>query len=277
VKQLLISFLLLLLGLVPSTQAQSLSSATLTGLKFEQKLNTQLNLALPFKDETGRPVKLGDYFGSKPVILDLGYYECPMLCSLVLNGLIESLQSVDGNIGKDFEVVCVSISPTETPALAAAKKRTYVKRYARPGAAAGWHFLTGDSPAIKELANEVGFEYIYDPQSKQYAHASGLVITTPEGKVSKYFFGVSYAPEDLQSALSAASAKQVGSRVHDLLILCCSFLPLIGKHSAAVLRAVRIGGVLVLFGLIGYVIWSAAQPKTATEPDQAEPAAKERS
>lgn len=242
---------------------QPLSATTLVNLVYEQKVGAQVDSQLPFRDESGREVTLGAYFGRKPVILDLGYYECPMLCGLVLNGLIESLQSVNGSIGKDFEIVCVSISPSETPALARAKKQNYLRLYGRAGAAVGWHFLTGQEPAIRRLAKSVGFNYAYDPTVKQYAHPSGLVVLTPDGKVSKYFFGVSYSPHELQSALDSARVEKVGSPVKELFLLCCSFFPLVGKHSATILLLVRILGVLVLAGLVGYVVRSSCRPQKA--------------
>ncbi|HWI58283.1 MAG TPA: SCO family protein, partial [Bacillota bacterium] len=206
-----IGFLLVSFLLVFCPPAQALSDTTLAGISFEQKLNTQVSLDLPFRDEAGNPVRLGNYFGHKPVILVLGYYECPMLCSLVLNGMVESLEDLKWSIGNQFEVVNISINPRESPALAAAKKRNYLKRYGRAGAEPGWHFLTGEEPAIQRLADEVGFQYAYDAASRQYAHPSGLIILTPEGKVARYFFGVTFASSEVYAALKAASGNQIGS------------------------------------------------------------------
>jgi protein SCO1 len=234
---------------------QPLPASQLTKLTFDQKLGTQVDLSLLFKDEKGQAVKLGDYFGRKPVILDLGYYECPMLCTLVLNGLVQGLQGMQPTIGKDFEVVCV------------------LRLYDRAGAESGWHFLTGNAPAIKALADAVGFHYAFDPSVRQYAHPSGLVILTPEGKVARYFFGVKFASGDLQTVLSRAAAKKVGSPVQQLLILCCSFLPLIGKYSGTILLLVRVAGglvVLALAGLIVHAFWREPKRGGSLEPAQAE-------
>src|SRR5438105_2374187 len=173
----------LLAVLVSTAHSQLLTDETLAKLSFEQKLSSQASLDLVFRDEAGRQVRLGEFFGHKPAILVLGYYECPMLCTLALNGMVEALEDIKWNIGNQFDVINVSINPRETSALAAAKKRTYLKRYGRAGAAHGWHFLTGDEPAIEQLARQVGFQYAYDPSSRQYAHPSGLIILTPQGKV----------------------------------------------------------------------------------------------
>ena len=218
--------ILLAVGVQSPGHAQALSDAALARISFEQKLNAQVSLDLPFRDESGQAVRLGDYFGRKPVILVLGYYQCPMLCTLVANGMIESLEDVKWSIGHEFDVVHVSIDPRETPELAAAKKRNYLKRYGRSGAAQGWHFLTGQDAAIKRLADEVGFQYAYDAPSHQYAHASGLIILTPQGKVARYLFGVTYSPADLFQALAVASANKVGSPVQRLILLCFHYNPI---------------------------------------------------
>jgi protein SCO1 len=234
---------------------QPLAAPQVTRLTFDQKLGMQVDLSLPFKDEQGKSVTLGDYFGRKPVILDLGYYECPMLCTLVLNGLVQSLQQMQPSVSRDFDIVCVSISPTEDPALAAAKKRTYLKRYNREGAEAGWHFLTGQERAIRGLADQVGFHYAYDPSAGQYAHPSGIIVLTPDGKVARYFFGVAFPTADLSGALADAGSRRVGSPVKQLLILCFQHLPLIGKYSGSVMLAVRIGAVAVVLALLGGIMW----------------------
>ena len=233
---------------------QTLPDATLASIRFDQKLNTRVSLALPFRDEEGRQVRLGQYFGRKPVLLVLGYYECPMLCTLVLNGMVESASDMKWSIGREFEVVDVSINPKETPALAASKKRAYVKRYGRTGAAQGWHFLTGDEPAIRQLAGEVGFRYAYDPVSKQYAHPSGLVILTPEGKVSSYLFGVTYAPKKLYESLQAASSRKVGSPIQQLVLLCFCYNPITGKYSGPIVAALRGFGLVTILGVSWLIV-----------------------
>ncbi len=244
-----------------SLRAQTLSEDALAQIRFEQKLNAQITLSLPFQDESGKPVQLDQYFGRKPVLLVLGYYECPMLCTLVLNGMVESAADMKWSIGKDFEVVDVSISPSEGPPLAAAKKRTYVKRYGRSGAAAGWHFLTGNETSIRRLADEVGFRYAYDPASKQYAHPSGLVVLTPEGKVSRYLFGVTYAPAELFAALRQASSNQVGSPIQQLILLCFHYNPITGKYSGTIIVILRLLGGATVLGLLGLVVALACRPR----------------
>lgn len=237
----------------PCAPAATLSDAALTQLTFDQKLNAQVSTDLAFTDENGTPVQFGDLLHGKPVILVLGYYQCPMLCTFVLNGMVESLEDIKWNMGKEFEVINVSISPEETPTLAAAKKRSYLKRYGRTGAAKGWHFLTGKPPAIETLAREVGFHYAYDPASRQYAHPSGLVVLTPQGKVSGYLFGVTYAPGELFSLLQKASANQVSSPIRKLILLCFHYNPITGKYGLAIMVVLRVMGALTLIGLGGLV------------------------
>jgi protein SCO1 len=247
-------FLYLFICFLPKGDAQGLLDADLKKITFEQKLNQQVSHDLHFLDEDGHKVKLGGYFGKRPVILVLGYYGCPMLCTLVFNGMVEGLQELKGGIGDEFEVVHISIDPHETPALAAAKKKTYLRRYGRAGAEKGWHFLTGDEASIQQLANEVGFHYAYDEKSKQYAHPSGLIILTPEGKVSHYLFGVNYSGEEINSALKVASAGRVGSPVEQLLLLCFHYSPMTGKYATAVMIAVRISAAATVLLLARWII-----------------------
>ncbi|MDB6021411.1 MAG: uncharacterized protein JWQ04_1268, partial [Pedosphaera sp.] len=197
-----LAFVLILLSssLVETTPAQTISDDALRKISFDQKLGANVSPELRFRDESGKLVRLGDYFGKKPVILVLGYYGCPMLCTFVLNGMIGSLQDIKWEIGNQFEVINVSIDPHETPALAAAKKKAYVRRYGRHDASEGWHFLTGEEPAIRRLAKEVGFGYAYDERVKEFAHPSGLVILTARGKVSRYLSGVVYSTKELNDA-----------------------------------------------------------------------------
>jgi len=233
-----------------SAGAQSLTDSQLSSISFDQKLNAQVTLNLPFRDESGKTVQLGDYFGAKPVVLVLGYYGCPMLCTLTFNGMVEAMNDMKWSIGDQFNVVHVSINPQEKPELAAAKKKTYLRRYGRPGAAAGWHFLTGDEPAIRKLADEVGFHYAYDPTVKQYAHPAGLVILTPDGKVSKYFFGITFSPSKIYAALQGASQKKVGSPIERLVLLCFHYSPIKGKYGALIMTMIRIFALITLFALI---------------------------
>ena len=201
----------LLGALSPHARGQSFGGSVASKIGFDQKLDAQVPLDIPLKDEAGKPVRLGDFFGERPVILTLVYHECPMLCNEVLNALTRGLKGLTFDVGDQFEVVTVSINPAETPELAAAKKAGYLKRYGRPGAERGWHFLTGDEGSIRRLAQSVGFRYVYMPESKQYAHAAGIVLLTPRGRVARYFFGISYAPRDLRLGLTEASAGKIGS------------------------------------------------------------------
>jgi protein SCO1 len=232
----------------------------------DQKLNDSVPLNLTFRDEHGKTVKLAQYFGSKPVILTLVYYSCPMLCTQILNGLDRSLENIPMTIGSDFNVVTVSIDPTEKPVLAEAKQELYTGMYRRPGAAEGWHFLTGDEPQIKRLADAVGFRYAYDPDSKQYAHASAIMLLTPEGRISRYFYGVAYPERDLRLGLVDASSGKIGSPVDQLLLFCYHYDPHTGKYGLLISRVIQLSGALtVVLGAIGlfvlfrgehYVPWS---------------------
>ena len=222
-------------------------------VKIEQRLNEQVPLDLVFRDETGREVALQEYFGSKPVILVLAYYRCPRLCSQVLNNLTESLSAIDYSIGKEFNVVTVSFDPREKPDLAAAKKEAYIDRYGRPGAADGWHFLTGDEAPIKSLADVVGFGYSYDAKTDQYAHASGIMILTPAGKISRYYYGLEYLPRDLRFGLEDASAGNIGNPVSSpLRMLCFAYDPATGKYSLQIMLLVRLAGLLTVLILAGF-------------------------
>ena len=244
--------ILLLLTSAIALHAQSLTDTQLSSIRFDQRLDSQISLDLPFRDENNKAVALGNYFGQKPVVLVLGYYQCPMLCTLTFNGMVEALDDMKWSIGDQFNVVHVSIDPKETPQLALAKKRTYLKRYGRAGAAAGWHFLTGAEPAIRKLADEVGFHYAYDPSVKQFAHPSGLIILTPDGKVSKYFFGVRFSPPKLFAALQDASAQKVGSPIERLVLLCFCYSPIHGKYGVLIMTIIRVLGAATL----GLMAWA---------------------
>ena len=258
------------------TRSSALTDSALARLTLEQKLNAQVPLDLQFKDESGKQVRIGDLLGARPAILVLGYYECPMLCTMVMNGMVESLEDVKWSIGREFSVINVSINPLETPGLAAAKKRTYLKRYGRAGAAEGWSFLTGQEPAIRQLAEQVGFQYAYDQASKQYAHPSGLIVLTPQGKVAAYLFGVSYAPKDLFAALNSASSNKITSPIRKLILLCFHYNPITGKYGPRIMLMVRIMSLVTVIGLIWLVAAGATgrgskrlAPKTiAPQPGQ---------
>jgi protein SCO1 len=222
-----------------------------------QHLNQQLPLDSAFVDETGKPVKLGDYFGKKPAILSLVYYTCPMLCSEELDGLTSSLEMVKLTPGKDFDVVIVSIDPSDTPEQAAKSKALYVKRYGRPETAAGWHFLTGQRPAIDAVTNAVGFGYVRVPgpdgKLTQFAHASSIEIVTPEGKLAQYYLGVEYSPKDMLLGLIDASGNKIGSPVANILTYCYHYDPQTNKHSLIVARVVQFGGMITVAGLGGFM------------------------
>jgi cytochrome c oxidase subunit II len=219
-------------------------------VRFDQRLDQQVPLDLNFRDESGQSVRLADYFGKKPVILSLVYYECPMLCTQVLNGQVTSLEQISFNVGEQFNVVTVSFNPRETPALAAAKKDMYLSKYGRPGAEQGWHFLTGDPKAIAALADSVGFHYVYDALLNQYAHASGIMVLTPEGRISRYFYGIDYSPRDLRLGLVEASAGKIGSPVDQIMLLCYHYDPATGKYGVLVTNSLRIGGVIIVVLLV---------------------------
>jgi protein SCO1 len=231
------------------TQGVGVRPELLKEVGVDQKLNDSIPLDLTFRDEHGNLVPLRQYFGSKPVILSLVYFNCPMLCTQVLNGLDRSLELIPMSIGKDFNVLTVSIDPTDRPVLAEAKQAVYLGMYGRPGAAEGWHFLTGDQPEIKELATAVGFRYAYDPDSKQYAHASAIMVLTPTGKISRYFYGISYPERDLRLGLVDASQGKIGSPVDQVLLFCYHYDPHTGKYGLLISRVLQLaGGLTVLYG-----------------------------
>jgi protein SCO1/2 len=229
----------------------------LNGVGIEQHLNTQLPLALTFTDDAGKQVTLGSYFGKRPAILALVYYQCPMLCSEELNGLTSSLQMVRYVPGKDFNVVVVSIDPSEGTELAAAKKRTYLKRYGHPETADGWHFLTGTQPNIDALCKAVGFGYVKIPgpdgKLTQFAHASSIQIVTPEGKLAQYYMGVEFSPKDLLLGLNEASSNRIGSPVDNILTYCYHYDPKTNTHDLIIARVIQLGGLLTLVLLGGFM------------------------
>jgi len=238
----------------------------LTEIGLDQKLDAQLPLALPFKDEAGRDVRLGDYFGKRPVVLTLVYYECPMLCTQVLNGLASSIGVIQFNVGQQFDIVTVSFDPGETPELARAKKASYIERYNRQGAAAGWHFLTGTPKSIEALTKAVGFRYAYNPAIDQFAHVSGIMVATPDGKLSHYFYGIEYGPRDLRLALIEAADRKIGSPVDQLLLYCFHYDPKSAKYSVAVMRLVRSAGIATVMALVAGIVVMRRRDKTTTRP-----------
>jgi protein SCO1/2 len=214
-----------------------------------QNLNQPIPLALTFKDDLGRSVRLGDYFGKKPVILNLVYYNCPMLCGEVLSGLEHSLRMMKLELGRDFDVVTVSFDPKDTPELAAKKKAETLQRYQRAGAEQGWHFLVGQPDAIDALTKAAGFEYQYDGKTQQFAHATAIMIVTPTGKIAQYYYGVEYPPKDLRLGLVEAGQGRIGNVVDQLLLYCYHYDPTQGKYSATILRVLRLAGVATMLSL----------------------------
>jgi protein SCO1/2 len=217
----------------------------------DQRLDGQVPADLEFRDETGRTVHLGDYFGRKPIVLALVYFRCPMLCTLVLNGLLEGLRGMpDMNIGEQFEVLTVSFDPKDTPEAAAKKKQSFVESYARPGVAEGWHFLTGQQPAIDRLTAAVGYRYKYDEKLDQYIHPAAIMILTPDGRITRYFYGIKYASRDVRLGLVEASQGKIGTPTDQILLYCFHYDPTVGKYTANILRIMQFVGVVTI-GLLG--------------------------
>jgi len=261
-KRLLLALapLALALALAPPVYAQGLAPddagdpakakpGLLSRVGIDQHLNQQVPLQLVFNDESGREVQLGEFFGKRPVILAMVYYECPMLCTQVLNGLVSSLGVLNFDVGREFDVVAVSINPKEMPALAAEKKRAYLERYKRPQSAAGWHFLTGKEENIKQLAAAVGFRYAFVPEIQQYAHGAGIEILTPKGVIAKYFYGIEFSARDIRFGVIEASDERIGTPIDDVLLLCYHYDPSTGKYGTVAIDAVRIGAVATMLGL----------------------------
>jgi protein SCO1/2 len=241
----------------------------LHGVNIEQHLGQQTPLDLQFRDEAGHAVRLSRYFGAKPVILVLAYYRCPRLCTEVLNGLEHGLEGIASlDIGRNFNVLTISFDPRETPELASAKKVVYVEKYGRPGAAGGWHFLTGDQTSIKQLTEAVGFHYNYDPRSDQFAHASGIMVLTPDGKLARYFYGIQYSPRDLRLGLVEASSGKIGSPVDQLLLFCFHYDPTTGQYTPAIMNFVRLAGAATLAALGAFLLkmWRSERRKSRSAP-----------
>jgi protein SCO1 len=221
---------------------------------FDQKLGAQLPLDLTFTDETGKTVRLGEYFGQKPVVMLITYYNCTMLCPLLLDGLVRTLRPVRLDMGTHFTVLTVSINPRETSAIAASRKELYSQRYGRPGAERGWHFLTGKADAIAALTQAVGFRYVYDKKKDEYAHASGVVILTPEGKAARYLYGVEFSPRDMRLALVEAANNTIGTPVDQILLFCYHYDPLTGKYGVIIMNVLRLAGSATALALGAFVV-----------------------
>ncbi len=222
-----------------------------------QHLDAQIPADLTFVDDSGKPVKLGGYFGRKPLILNLVYFNCTMLCGQELAGLASAMRLIKFDVGNEFDVITVSFDPRETPAMAAAKKNDYVARYGRANAASGWHFLTGQAPAIDALTKAVGFQYQYDSRTNQYAHATAIVVLTPQGRISRYLYGVDFPPKDLRLALVEASQEKIGNPVDAVLLYCYHYNPQTGKYGAVISNILRLAGavtILIIGGML-LILW----------------------
>jgi len=237
--------------------------APLREIGFDQNLDREVPLDIPFTDEQGRAVRLGEYFGARPVVLALVYYDCPMLCTQVLNSLTSTLKLLSLDPGRDFDVVIVSFDPREKPALAAAKKAAYLDRYKRPGAAGGWHFLTGRQPSIDRLTKAAGFRYVWDESLRQFAHPTGVIVLTPQGRVSRYLFGVEYGPRDLRFALIDASAGKIGTPVDQVLLYCYHYDPETGRYGLVIMRVVRLAGAATVLALGTFIVAMVRKEKHA--------------
>ncbi|MGA6983055.1 MAG: SCO family protein [Candidatus Sulfotelmatobacter sp.] len=242
----------------------------LQNVGIEQHLDAQVPPDLAFMDESGKAVKLGDYFGRKPLILNLVYYNCTMLCGEALAGLASAMRLVKFDVGNEFDVITVSFDPRDTPQMAAVKKADYVKRYGRPNAAAGWHFLTGSAQSIDALAKTVGFQYQYDEKSNQFAHATAIMLLTPQGRISRYFYGVDFPPKDLRMGLVEASKGNIGNVVDAVLLYCYHYDPQTGKYGAMVANILKLAGAatILLLGGLFFTLWRldrSVSRRTATK------------
>jgi len=244
-----------LYGARPETGSVSTGlPAVLKTVGIEQRLNEQVPLDAVFKDEHGQQVRLGDVAKGKPVVLALVYYSCPMLCNQILNGVLGTLRQVSFNAGDQFEVIAISFDSRETPELAATKKQTYVKAYNRPGADAGWHFLTGDDANIKRVTDAAGFHYKWDEKTNQFAHASGIMLLTPDGKLARYFYGIDYPARDVRLGLVEASQNKIGSPVDTLMLYCYHYDPATGKYGAVVMNIMKVAGVITVGLIVGMLL-----------------------
>jgi protein SCO1/2 len=244
--------LLLSAGLLRATEDQR--PPALRDVGFDQKLGEALPLDVRLRDETGREVVLGEYFRGKPVVLSLVYYECPMLCTLSLNGLASALDVLAFTPGQEFELLTLSFDSSESAELAAAKKQAYLGRYKRPGAERGWHFLTGERSEIERLTAAVGFRFAWDEQTKQFAHPAGVVVVSPQGRIAHYLYGIEYAPKDLRLALVEAGDGRIGTAVDQVLLYCYQYNPLTGRYSASIMALVRLAGAATVLALGGFIL-----------------------
>ena len=255
-------------GAMPETgKPSSLKPEQLKEVSFRQRLNEQLPLDASFKDEYDRTVTLGRYFNKqRPVIVAFVYYQCPMLCTQVMNGISSSLRALTFTAGEEFDVVLISFDPRDTPAAAAEKKRLHLKYWASENTSGGWHFLTGDEATIKRVADAAGFTYRWDPQTQQFAHVSGVLVTTPTGKLARYFYGVEYSPKELRMALVEAGQGHIGSAIDELLLYCYHYDPEAGRYGVMIMNLVRAAGILTVASMVGFIVVSRRREHTAAHP-----------
>ncbi len=239
--------------LEPGASSTGIPTA-LRDIGFDQNIDRPIPLDVPLRDEAGRAVTIGQYFGKRPVVLLFAYFDCPMLCTQVINGLSSALGVLSLDPGRDFEIVTVSFNPHDTPETARAKKAIYIDRYKRAGAAESWHFLTGDQPAIDRLTKAAGFRYTWDAETKQYAHPTGVIVLTPDGRLARYLFGIEYGPRDLRYAIVEASAGRVGNVVDSLLLYCYHYDPETGRYGLTIMRAVRFAAAATVLALAGFIV-----------------------
>jgi protein SCO1/2 len=250
-------------GIAQASEPAGSRPGVLGRIGIDQRIGGQVPLDLPFTDETGAPVRLGDYFGKRPVVLALVYYECPMLCTQVLNGLTTALGVMEFEPGREFEVVAVSFNPKEGPGLASQKKASYLERYGRPHTAGGWHFLTGSEESIRQLTKAIGFRYEYDKEIGQFAHGAAIEVLTPKGHIARYFYGIEYSARDLRLGVIEAADERVGSVVDDVLLLCLHYDPSTGRYGPAILRIVRLGGIATVLAFLGFLTVSLRRERAA--------------
>ena len=254
-------------GMVSSTLP-----APLRSIGFDQNIDQRVPLDTLFRDESGATVRLGDYFGRRPVVLVFAYFDCPMLCTQVINGLSSALGVLSLVPGKDFEIVTVSFNPRDTPAAAAAKKAVYLERYKQPGAAGSWHFLTGDESSIERLTQAAGFRYAWDADTKQFAHPSGIIVLTPDGRLARYLFGIEYGPRDLRFGIVEASAGKVGTPVDSLLLYCYHYDPMTGRYGLAIMRVMRLAGAATVLALVAFILAMVRRERRGPAPQPPAPA-----
>ena len=250
----------------PTAAHDNTRPAALRDVAFDQKLDRQVPFDLEFRDESGKTVQLANYFNGKPVILTFVYFKCRDLCPLLLDGVVRALRPLTFSAGNEFNLLTVSFDAHDTPALAAAKKNDFVKQYARPGAAAGWHFLTGDETAIQKLTQSVGFHYTYDPRTGEFAHATGVILLTPKGKTSRYFFGIDFSPRDLRLGLIEAAAAEIGSPIDQLLLFCYHYDPVTGKYGLLITNVIRLAGLATVLIVAGFIFAMLRRERSNAAP-----------